>query len=91
MDFAPFYRPKELCGPNGIFRVSRAKLYDDFIYRPGGPKLISGTTVERLKIVKLGEQAVAVSGAEVKRVAEALSADVVESDEPVPRQRSTRR
>jgi hypothetical protein len=88
--FDPFYRLRQLYGPTGIFRVSRTKLFEDFLVRPGKSKLIPGTTVERLETVPLGEQAVAVTGAEVRRVAEALSNQLAgEPRSSIPRVRSS--
>jgi hypothetical protein len=59
-------------GQKGLFDISRAKGYADYILRDPANPLIPGTDVARLRLVHLGGRSVGVSDDEIQRVVLAL-------------------
>ena len=56
----------------GIFDISRAKGYRDYVLTDPDYPLIPGTNVERLRLVHLGPKAAGVSDDEIRRVVTGL-------------------
>ena len=56
----------------GIFDISRAKGYRDYVLTDPDNPLIPGTNVERLRLVHLGPKAAGVSDDEIRRVVAGL-------------------
>jgi hypothetical protein len=77
-------RPSDLYGRKGSkgrpdskgrLGIGRSKFYKDYVYKIGGEQFIPGTTVPRLKLVNLGERALAALDDEVDALIEALRAE----------------
>ena len=54
-------RPSLLYGKHGRLGVGRTKFFEDYVHRNDGAveQFIAGTSVRRLKLVKIGQRAVA--------------------------------
>ena len=70
-------RPSLLYGKHGRLGVGRTKFFEDYVHRNDGAveQFIAGTSVRRLKLVKIGQRAVAAISDEVDRLIEALRAE----------------
>ena len=53
-------RPSLLYGKHGLLGVGRTKFFEDYVHRNDGAveQFIAGTSVRRLKLVKIGQRAV---------------------------------
>jgi hypothetical protein len=67
-------RLNKVFGPNGRIPVPRSSAYANYIARPGGPENITGTSIRRLRLTKLGPRAVGIADDEVNRVVNELIA-----------------
>jgi hypothetical protein len=65
-------RPKAIYGHGNPLPVGATKFWEDFVYQPGGEEFIPGTTIPRLRLVRLGGRAVGGFQDEVQRIVEAL-------------------
>ncbi|MDR6306242.1 putative ATP-dependent Lon-type protease [Nitrobacter vulgaris] len=65
-------RRNTVYGPHGKLPVGRTKFNDDYVYREGGAEFIPGTSIPRLRPVRLGPRAIAFAEDEVEAVIEAL-------------------
>lgn len=67
-------RPSLLYGKHGLLGVGRTKFFGDYVHRDDGAveQFITGTNVRRLKLVKIGQRAVAAISDEVEQLIEAL-------------------
>lgn len=65
-------RPKQVYGKDAPLPVGRTKFGEDFVKKPGGPDNIPGTTIARLRPVRIGLRAIAFFADEVEAVVEAL-------------------
>jgi hypothetical protein len=65
-------RLSKLFGPGGKIPVGRTKGLEDYIYRPGGPKKIPGTNVDRLHLASLGPRAKIAFDDEIDRLKEGI-------------------
>ena len=63
-------RPSLLYGKHGRLGVGRTKFFEDYVHRNDGAveQFIAGTSVRRLKLVKIGQRAVAAISDEVDRL-----------------------
>ena len=70
-------RPSLLYGKHGRLGVGRTKFFEDYVHRNDGAveQFIAGTSVRRLKLVKIGQRAVAAISDEVDQLIEALRAE----------------
>ena len=66
-----------LYGKHGRLGVGRTKFFEDYVHRNDGgvEQFIAGTSVRRLKLVKIGQRAVAAISDEVDQLIEALRAE----------------
>jgi hypothetical protein len=67
-----FVRLKNLFGAGGSIPVGRTKFIRDYVYQPGGPEFVPGTSVRRLRLIDLGERAKAAISDEVDELVEGL-------------------
>jgi hypothetical protein len=65
-------RPSLLYGKHGRLGVGRTKFFEDYVHRNDGAveQFIAGTSVRRLKLVKIGQRAVAAISDEVDQLIE---------------------
>ena len=70
-------RPSLLYGKHGRLGVGRTKFFEDYVHRNDGAveQFIAGASVRRLKLVKIGQRAVAAISDEVDQLIEALRAE----------------
>jgi hypothetical protein len=70
-------RPSLLYGKHGRLGVGRTKFFEDYVHRNDGAveQFIAGTSVRRLKLVKIGQRAIAAISDEVDQLIEALRAE----------------
>ena len=70
-------RPSLLYGKHGRLGVGRTKFFEDYVHRNDGAveQFIAGTSVRRLKLLKIGQRAVAAISDEVDQLIEALRAE----------------
>lgn len=70
-------RPSLLYGKHGRLGVGRTKSFQDYVHRNDGAveQFVAGTSVHRLKLVKIGQRAVAAISYEVDQLIEALRAE----------------
>jgi hypothetical protein len=78
------YRARDLFGPNGKLGVSRTVFCTQMIERPG-KVFIPGTTIRRLKPVRLGDRAVGYPSDEVEALIAALKAERDQPPRPLGR------
>jgi hypothetical protein len=67
-------RPSRLYGRTGKIGVGRTKFYQDIVYDrvKGGEQFVPGTSVPRLRLVRIGVKAVAAIDDEVDELIEGL-------------------
>jgi hypothetical protein len=65
-------RLSEIHGRGRPIPVGLTKFYEDFVWRPGGDDFVPGTTIPRLRLVKLGLRATGCFSDEVFALVEAL-------------------
>jgi hypothetical protein len=85
-------RPSVLYGRGGRLGVGRTKFFEDYVLKPGRDKpgaCIPGTSVPRLRLVQIGERALAAIEDEVDELIDALRAARDKAHHPKPRKSTT--
>jgi len=65
-------RPNRLYGRDGRLGIGKTKFFKDLVYHDGGDPLIPGTSVPRLRLIRIGEKALGAVEDEVDGLIEGL-------------------